>query len=162
MRLEVEFDRGARTGIGGRRRDLQEERKCQQWDKHSVTLRHNSDGFDFDEKLGPKKGGHLHRGARRRVSDIDELVVDFAVVRQMRTVDDVDIELCDVGERTSRGFHRGLQVFENLLRLGTEVAGTYQMAGSVQRYLSRDEHWRAALYSRQVRVAIRPMHRHGR
>src|ERR1700757_3372667 len=80
----------------------------------------------------------------------------------MRAVDDVDVELRDVGEGAAGGFHRGFKILENLVRLGTEVAGTYQMAGSVQRYLSRDEHRRATLYSRQMRVAIRAMHRHGR
>jgi len=54
MSLKVEFDRGARAGIGGRGRALEEKRKCQDWEKHNGLLRHDGDGFDLDEKLRPK------------------------------------------------------------------------------------------------------------
>src|SRR6201997_272959 len=123
-----------------------------------LASRHHGDGFHLDQELGTKERGHLDRGTRGRILDVDELVAHLAILQQARAVEDVHVQLNDVGKRSSGSFHGGLEILEDLLCLRAEIAGAHQMAGSAKRYLSCDEYGRATVYSCQVGVAVGPMH----
>ena len=53
-------------------------------------------GLDFNQELRPKQSGYLNCGAGRRLAEMDVFVPYFAKLRQVRGVQEVDIQFNEV------------------------------------------------------------------
>src|SRR5262245_15177996 len=86
--------------------------------------------------------------------------MNFAQRLQLRAigvaVGDVDVELDDVLQTSAGGLDHGLEIFDDLLVLGDEVAGGYDAAVGVARVLPGQHQQPPALDDDAVTEAARP------
>jgi hypothetical protein len=84
---------------------------------------HACECIDLDKVAGAEQGGHLDRGAGRRLGTIDVTIADLADHGQDRHVGHVDAELDDVRERGTGCREGQSQVLEDALGLGAGSPG---------------------------------------
>src|SRR5215813_13805336 len=96
------------------------------------------DPFHLYHRVGIEQAFDLEQG-HSRVVTAKVRAMDFAQRFQLRAISvavgDVDVELDDVLQPSPGGLDHGLEVFDDLLVLGDEVAGRYDAALGVARVL---------------------------
>src|SRR5581483_1888022 len=97
----------------------------------------------LDEDALAEEAAHLNRRARGRILRVDELITNVAHNLNLGNVHDEIVELDDRVEIGADRFQRRLEIGENLLRLGAQVAGTDEIARGIERHLPGDIEGRA-------------------
>src|SRR6516165_9027612 len=84
--------------------------------------RQHHDCLDFEQGAWPRELRHANRRTRWRGGRVDELVAHLAIMRDIGAdIDDVEVELDDIGESRANGIQSCLYVLKSNLHLLTRV-----------------------------------------
>src|SRR5262245_65528138 len=115
--------------------------------------------FHLDYRVGIEQAFNFEQGHHRIVT-AKVGAMNLAQRLQLRAigvaVGDVDVELDDVLQPSACGLDHGLEIFDDLLVLGDDVAGGYDAALGVARVLPGQHQQPPALDDAAVTEAARP------
>lgn len=101
-------------------------------------LRHDGDGVHLDQEFRVGQSCHKHHGDGGRVwPATPDLLEDGEGGPDGLPLDQIDVPLDDVFQAGAGGLQGDLQVVEDLLGLGDQVAFADDRAGGVERGLAR-------------------------
>jgi hypothetical protein len=102
-------------------------------------LRDDGDGVHFDQEIGVSQGSHKRHGDGGRVwTATPDTLEDCKAGLQGLTLDDVEVPLDYVLQAGAGGFEGDLEVVQDLLGLGGQVALADDGAGGVEGVLPAD------------------------
>lgn len=129
----------------------------------SLASRQDRCGFDLDEQVGLTQRGHADQSDRLQLIDVcasggAEPAVAERCHLVRRPVDDVDVQLRNVGERAAGGLDGDCHVSERLLGLGGKVTDADRLTIGIAGHLAGDEdEARAGELARREPITLRSL-----